>query len=602
MNYLTEEQKEIVAKDQKVLEYVWARLYLSNIQPEEISAIVGQTGFGNREFKPYLKYADMEGFEEFDAKTPLATLKIQTYSNYEYSIGISTNTDKNGNPMETEQFLMVSNGNLYEKTVTIVESERGSSEVIHSKIRAKINLRIFYTYYDGDSVYVAYRVGRDRKTRIEELNIAITTIKGLYNLSARDGYLLKLYLEEVSKEFLKYDKPVDSALSIINGEISVTVPTELTNEANEKATLEALFNLYNITTQKQSFNLLALYSPILPLNMELRKRDCIVHIPMLIGKAGAGKSALAKLFVVNGFNNPEADRTEDNIYTKASFRELFSRNTLPIMIDEITAPVLTRIAGSIKSLATGSGKHSRGRIGGGLNEWQMLSIPVFTSNEMIYIDAGIERRLIKVIADDTKDNNIALWREYKAKVVDGFQYLILREMNGMNIDDFVMGIVRNVKKDEDFVVEYEKYILNIYRKLADKYGLECPFEVVEKLVFDDDDWYVAFGRFIEQNWEDEQNMNRPYLKRNGDYDKIGETFYVTKLGFQKFLKLFSRCPYRTASTFAINAPAGEYAISYVKKRVCGSKNPQHVIAVTPKEELQVTVTKIEEQLEKIQEH
>lgn len=595
MEYLNENNVKYCKshQDEMLMRFIGSRLILENVEEEEYYNIMEEifpelkdkyTYLFKHEVlpKPSLRNptVDYYGFEmnDFVDNTPLASLKINTYSDSRVKLGTAVNT-KNDVTYTTEYYLQIVAGNVYERIVTIMHDGDEEKTQVNTKLKMSIRLRIKYAYADGDTTYIAFRVGRDKKDRIFEVGQAIDTIKGIYHLSPKDCYNLKLYFEDVIPKFMKFDKPADTKVSVIDGVIHVNYPYKF----DEKKVLEALIKTRKVTTQKELMDFLSLYMPITPFNVELRKNDMIMYLPLALGKGGAGKSAMVKLIVVRGFDNPDAERSEDDIYTKASFRNNFSKSIFPIMIDEITQPTMQRIYGSMKNLATGRGTHSRGRIQGGNNEWTLTSIPVFTSNEMIYIDSGMERRFFKIIANEG-DNNIQEWREAKADIPDGYQYLFLKELDGMTIKQLTEAIVANVEQDEDYVYSYQLFIRNIMQRVFARNGLECPFEPVKKVVFDDDDWYVAFGQFIKQQYDDSLSGNS-YLRLKHDFEMGADGYiYVTKLGFQKFLKIFSKCPFKTASTFAINAPSSAFDIVYKKKRVCGAKNPIHVIGVRERDE------------------
>lgn len=589
MHYISDEQEEMMRENQSeaLVRFVCSRLILENISEEEYRKLT-DVFTQYRDLINYLwkhevfpkpswnepESAGLAGMEvnidEFIENTPLATLKISTYADYRLYLGTGVKTQK-GELISTDYYLQIVSGNIYER----YEFEGDESSSVSTKLKFAINFRMKYAYMDGDTKYIAYRIGKDRKDRIEEESQAIDTIRSLYHLAPKDLYNLKQYLDEIIPEFLKYDKPTDTRIAIIDGVIHVNSPYDF----NEKEVLQALIDTRKVTTQKELMDFLSLYVPITPFNVELRKNELIMYFPLAMGKGGTGKSAMVKLITVKGFDNPDAEKSEDNIYTKASFRGEFSKSIFPIMIDEITQTTMMRIYGSMKNLATGSGKHSRGRPQGGLNEWTLTSIPIFTSNEMIYIDSGMERRFFKIIADNA-DNNIQEWRGAKANIPNGYQYLFLKELDGIRVSDMINEIVSQVETDDDYVYAYQMFIKKRMERVFERNGLKCPFEPVKKVVFDDDDWYEAFGTFVNENTDYALNGTSPYLKAGYDYEVSQDGYtYVTKLGFQKFLRVFSKCPFKTASTFAINAPITRYDIVYRKKRVCGSKNPIHVIGV-----------------------
>ena len=609
MDYLNNEQKEYCQQNQtaSILKFVASRLILENVDEQTYLSIMKESfpdiendykTFYRHEVIPRLSLRDFESdvdFTSFIEATPLATLKINTFSDYRLSIGTEVNTKKDVTYLN-EYFIQVVDGKFYDRIVTTFESEDGESTQINTKLKLSIRLRVKYAYNDGDTTYIAYRIGKDKKDRINEISQTIDTIKSLYHLSAKDCYAIKLYFDDVIPKYLKFDKPTDARISMVDGIVHINYPIVF----DEKKALQALIDMYKVTTQKELMNFLMLYTPITPLNVQLRQKEMIMYLPLALGKGGAGKSSMVKTIVVKGFDNPDAEKSEDDIFTKASFRENFSKSIFPIMIDEITQPTMQRIYGSMKNLATGKGTHSRGRPIGGLNEWTLTSIPIFTANETIYIDSGLERRFFKIIANDA-DNNIQQWRKAKEHLPDGFLYMFLKEIDGMPIDIIADKIIQNVTHDEDYVYAYQLFIREIMNNVFKRNGLECPFEPVRKVVYDDDDWYVAFGQFVMQNVYDHKAGNNTYLKESFDFEVDNKTdeVYITKLGFQKFLKLFPKCPFRTASTFAINSPDSNFNITYKKKRVCHSKNPIHVISVYEKgEEIQVKLTGVSQQLEK----
>jgi hypothetical protein len=608
MTYLNTDEIEYCKahQEENLMKYIGTRLILNNTTEEEYLAIMEECfpklnyrELLNKEVIPKLAMDSPEyegfSFKNFVVNTPLATLKISCYSDWEKVMGISTNT-KDGIDYTVRYLIKVIDGRFYESILTVFEDKNGEQhEMVNTKLKFVIHLRIKYAYMDGKQTMVVYRIGRDKEDRIEEITKAVNTIKDIYHLSPKDAYHLMQYFDDVIPDFLKFDKPEDSHIAVIYDTIKVNYPVAF----NEKEVLEALIHTYNITSQKEIMSVLSLYIPITVFSVQLRKADMIMPLPIILGKGGMGKSAMVKLIVVTGFGIPENEKSEDDIFTKASFRETFSKGIFPILIDEITQQTMLRIYGSMKTLSTGRGSHSRGRPSGGLNEWVVTSVPVFTSNEMIYIDSGMERRFLKLIANDI-DNNIQEWRKAKEKIPEGYQYIFLKELDGVKISDMISGILKYVQKDVDFAYAYQMYVKEIMDKVFRKYGLECPFTPIRKTVTDDDDWYITFGQFVTAQYNRYKADQPTYLDFRVDYDYIegDKSLYVSKLGFQKFLKMFSRCPYRNANTFAINAPDTEYEISYVKKRVCSSKNPIHVIKVREKgEEVQAVLT-VDEQLKK----
>lgn len=591
--YFNEEEMEYLKKtnNKKVFKFVLERLKLENLSKEnffEMVKIIPEDQvkkIWDNEVFPKLVLEEAptteNKFINFIEKTPLATLKIKTYSDYELYLG-TTENEKKEVFYTTNYYLRVVNGNFFDKYVVSFTDEDGIHEETSTKLRMAINLRINYAYREGDSVYVSYNVGKNMtegKERINEINQVVDVIRSIYHLSPKDCYYLRLYLDSVVPDFLKFDRPSHN-ISIENDIIHIDYPINF----DEKKALEGLIKVYDVTVQKELMSFLSLYAPILPFNEELRKREMKMYLPLIMGQSGGGKSSMVKFIIVKGFDNPKAEKSEDDIFTRASFRENFTQSSMPIMIDEITEQTMFKLYGAMKNLATGRGTHSRGRPQGGLNEWKLKSIPIFTTNENIYIDSGMETRFFKLISNDV-EGDIQKWREAKKEVPVGYQYIFLKEFDGMSIDEMEKGIIKYVKRDEDFAYAYQLFVKEIMDKVFERYNLKCPFKPIKKLVVDDNDWYVVFGQFIKQQYEEHITMGHPYLKLNSDYE-LGKDgyFWVTKIGFQKFLKIFQRCPYRVMSSFAMNSPKTTFDFVYKKKRVCGSKNPLYVIGVREKNE------------------
>lgn len=148
MDYLNNEQKEYCQQNQtaSILKFVASRLILENVDEQTYLSIMKESfpdiendykTFYRHEVIPRLSLRDFESdvdFTSFIEATPLATLKINTFSDYRLSIGTAVNTKKDVTYLN-EYFIQVVDGKFYDRIVTTFESEDGESTQINTKLK-----------------------------------------------------------------------------------------------------------------------------------------------------------------------------------------------------------------------------------------------------------------------------------------------------------------------------------------------------------------------------------------------------------------------------------------------------------------------------------
>lgn len=494
--------------------------------------------------------AFIENFPEFKQETILGETVEQIY-HLGREVLVSTSTDK-------EKYLIYKEGDFYNRTVTY----KNDVEEVSDNLIASLDFKIRNMYSEISQTIMVYRLPLDRKDRIEELQSALDTIKATAFLTVGQTNALWKLLTTIAPEFLELNQNVRTeGVTIHNGIIQVTVDPSFI----AKSILTSLSSLYDVVVDKNAFNFMFLYSMFLPFAYEFRKRNFIVPYPLYYGGGGVGKSALTRKFIVKGLNNPNGDLTEQDVYTLASFRNHMSSNTYPKFIDEVSMEVLLKYASHLKAMTTGKGTSSRGKRLGGNNQWETTATPVFVSNEYISDQYAFNRRAYLLLAEgQVNQMNPAKWRKYSNNLPDGFLYLFLDKLNGISIEDFVEDVVGNVTSDEEYIIAYLTYMLNIVRELYKEYDIPCPFELPHR-----DE--------AEYRWEE---IMKDYLVQQRNHDKYGEfkdknkliidmdyryfqrdgyvEYQLKRIGYEKFLNMFPRCPYKDLKTFAINASTTDF--------------------------------------------
>ena len=362
---------------------------------------------------PAIPSEALKQFVEFNEYTALGMLREDLYHRGR-TIVISNNTT---DEVEQEISLAYKNGNIYKNTLEI-NYEKDKS-IHNTSLVASLGLVIKNAFIEGGTVFLMFRMPFDKEDQIVEFDVAVEKISSIARLSTSQTHFLWRLLVGIVEDFIKIgDRNFnENGIYVSDGKIKV-----VSSKYDTKKILESLKKLYEATDDgmKPIFSNTLLYSAIIPLNESFRQKEYIVPAMLIYGKAGDGKSAIAKLCIVKGYGNRFLDKTEQDVATLASMRENFSRTNLPLLIEEISEKAMEKHVGYLKSALTGTGSASRGRKTGGNLTWHTRTIPVYTSNEGISIDSGMNRRLFKMHSYSSVNKNVSVWKNIYNEIPDGF--------------------------------------------------------------------------------------------------------------------------------------------------------------------------------------
>ncbi|MEM0142380.1 MAG: hypothetical protein QXL94_00295 [Candidatus Parvarchaeum sp.] len=502
--------------------------------------------------------AFLSAFPEFLDETVLGELVENIYYDGKQVLINETKT--------SQRFLIYLEGNLYERIIKEEKNDDGEEQEVETdKLISALGMIIRNIYIDGNQTYIQYRLPLDRQDKIEEFSMALDKIKTLAYLSTSETHALWKLLTEIAPSFFKLNKAIKlEGFSVHDGKIEVTVDPTF----NKKEVLEQLVNLYNLSADKNAFNFMLLYAPFSLMGYEFRKRNYLVQFVIYYGGGEKGKSILTRKFVVNGLNNEAGDLTEQDIYTLAAFRDHMSSSIYPRFIDEVSMYTMMNYSSHLKAMTTGKGTASRGRRTGGHNQWETLATPFFVSNEYLSDQYAFNRRAFMLIAESEPDKmQPSEWRKVSKKIPDGFLYIFLAALNGKKIDSIIDEVTSNVEKEEDYTTAYLAYMLKIVKTVYAENGVECPFHLPKKEEAEYR-WEEIFQDYLVQQktaYERLDHRDRNSLIPEEDYRVITDgnyyIFQIKRIGYEKFLNAFHRCPYKDMKTFALNAGTPDFSYS-----------------------------------------
>ncbi|WP_343577719.1 hypothetical protein, partial [Mycobacterium sp.] len=575
-------------KDKELENYVLERLYLSGFSKEELeeTAKLLDTELKNEYLPIDTPHDELEDLiPDFFNNTKISDIKIQLYSGHLiiYSDVKETRTDKNGNEFEVHTYYGLKTvwGKIFQYLETDIVGEGDTQIQKMLKPKLPIKIRLVNVYLNMNTYYIQYRIGKDRKDRTNTEEDAINDIISEYHLTNKEAFLLKIYFDECITLLLPFSLKSNEPFYIKDGIISVNYPINY----DIKEELQNITKLYNITTQKKIMSLLFNYAPLLLFEKYLKEDDLKIYFPYISGKSEEGKSAMSKFVICNGFDNFSLELSGENLRTLASMRNNLSSTIYPVVINEITQDIFAKIYPALKDLSTGSAIQSRGALGWKNKTWELTSIPIFTSNEEIYIDSGISSRLI-VVHPEAGKNDIISWYNNKKKINNGFLFILLKELNDKNVDEITSGIMKLIEAGFEPFIAYQTFINNMWKDIFKRNGLECPFTIVQREE-QETDWYEIFISYVKEQIKKAENLSYSTYMEGYDYIIEKDDIYITKIGFMKFLKAFN-CPYRNMLSFAENNDTS-IKIEYVKRRIKSFKNPVHVLKVKEIEDIQLSL-------------
>lgn len=556
--------------------YVFRRL-LDSDKPEA-EAYARESGIPESEIQKALDVktpatpTSLINSKEFDEYTALGKLRANVYWNGR-SIVISNNKTEE---YEEEVSLEYKQGNIYKRVYRLTYNNEESDT---TTLIASLGLIIKNAYIESGKPYLVYLMPFDKQDNIVDFDTAIDRIGSTARLNTGQMHFLWRLMVGISNDFIQLGERnfKENGIYISSDKVKVV----FSDSIDPKDTLEKLKKLYEETDEgmKPILSNCLLYSSFIPLNEAFRNKDYIVPALLIHGKAGDGKSSIARFCTVRGYGNRFLDKTEQDVVTAASMRENFSVTNLPILIDEISEKTMRSHLGYLKSALSGTGSASRGRKSGGNIYWHSRTIPIYTSNESISIDSGMNRRLFKMHSLSTGSRNISKWIEIRNSIPEGFLYTILKGLDGKNIDEIIKETLSNVHSDEDIIYAYLEYMEKYFRNLYSSYGLESPFKCFRIREQDEQDIYDAFvDYFISANQLDPKTK----IKLDVDYfivEEEGKTYYyITSKGYGIFRRDYPIAP-AYMQTFVDNAPQSEEIhFDYVSKRL--NKHLQRVISLS----------------------
>ncbi len=163
-------------------------------------------------------------------------------------------------------------------------------------------------------------------------------------------------------------------------------------------------------------------------------------ITIFEGEKGLGKTTLARLFTTIAFVGEEG--TQDTLASEFRTIELLSKQYNAILLDD-ASDIKTELVKILKAVVTGSYRIKRGRSNLKVDEYEVKSSIVITSNEFNIFDDAFKDRLVILKVDDYTFKNTEIAEDLEFLELDGWGYVYLQKIieylnnQGLTLKDII---------------------------------------------------------------------------------------------------------------------------------------------------------------------
>jgi len=422
------------------------------------------------------------------------------------------------------------------------------------------------------------------------INDFLTHAKSTYSLTATQLQLLKSVMDALVIEEDRNGNVEDFLTSPITV-IDETIKVEF-QDMDNAGNLRKLRNYYEVAPNQKAYLSGLGWSILAPFHYALKtKAKGVIRCPLLVfsGRTGTGKTALAKFFVVEGFNQSDDDAffMLESIKTPFVLMKHLSESNLPCIIDDVPSSFNFIHKDALKSYVQTGIFGDRGRPDQTLTRYKGARSFIETSNEDLVLDEdlALNYRIIheKFTKHDADKMNLTAWNDFIYSLPSGFLISIIKELfDGQNIND----LLREVGKFRNGI-DWINFALDRLNTLCNKYGIP-QFPRYEKNTEKNFNTYaieiaqafIAEDQRIKNSeetvWENDGYGSQTPTKRVKYRSKIEGEFKVEKKDFEGKTRYFIyftgsafktltsaqylRVPYKNATEFLNNIESSDEGV------------------------------------------
>lgn len=414
------------------------------------------------------------------------------------------------------------NGNLYRLTRTEKkESERlllsaplAISEVVRTDYDTEIRYEFAGKQYNATIKDMVAHISANMKST-REANKTLAELLHKYCTDQENKGLVKVEHEPVFIE---------------NGIMRVSYDTSAIDVAK---TLAAIRNFYPISANPPAFLSAFAYNLIAPLAYHIRiyaPAGYLFPLRISYGRTGAAKTSTDAIFVMRGYEQDKDTGmlTNEQVATPFTFEKNMGDSVLPVIINDVSADWLTKVATLLKNSAENPTAGDRGNPDQSITRRRFRRGLNITSNESIVPsdDAAIARRYIleEYTEENEKRRNIGAFREFVNALQTGFLFAIFaRIFEGKELQ----RVVQEIAELED-AHELVNYALARINDVCAEYGV-LPFPLYDKHKNEMADSFAALADWLAAQWsrlnqtDDSGRISPPYPEVSRSEIDLDET-------------------------------------------------------------------------------
>lgn len=327
--------------------------------------------------------------------------------------------------------------------------------------------------------------------------------------------------------------------------------------------VQRLSELYQISTNPESFITSLCYDVLAPFSYEIRSKGQKFPYRLLSGRTHGGKTSIETFLALDGFKQSLKDRKEtmQTVKTIFTFGQQVEKSRFPFIIDDISNDWLTYHSEGLKGATDGVKFMARGNVDKTQTIYDMLSMPVITMNAEPVIPLALRDRIIlsKFTNEHSERQDKGEFERIKNSIQPGFMLNIIKEvLEGQSILHILRHTHYNVKTDSEINQSIINYAHSLLTELFRKYDADFPEGPPELIVEEEQGIREEFITYVATELSG-KNLDG---KRDAKFclDLKNDMFLISSAGYNSFRKEYNIRDMKSMTDFINEIRDGDISV------------------------------------------